>query len=132
MHFDFGDEPINSGEMVSIFCTVNKGDYPIDIIWLLNNQSIDVNNIRNNGISLLRTNKRISQLSIDSVHAEHAGNYECLAKNPAGFASLSAILLVNGLYYLHNNYFAIVFFSLALIINYPSAGRISFTSHYTV
>ncbi|XP_068899427.1 cell adhesion molecule Dscam1 isoform X22 [Tenebrio molitor] len=91
VHFDFGDEPVNSGEMVSILCTVNKGDYPIDISWFLNNVSAsDIH-----GISVLRTNKRIVQLSIDSVQAEHAGEFACVAKNPAGTATYSAVLHVN-------------------------------------
>lgn len=94
VHFDFGDEPVNSGEMVSILCTVNKGDYPIDISWFLNNVSAsDIH-----GISVLRTNKRIVQLSIDSVQAEHAGEFACVAKNPAGTATYSAVLHVNGIY----------------------------------
>lgn len=78
--------------MCSLFCTVNKGDFPIEITWKLNNHSIE----SYQGISILRTNKRISQLSIDSVQAEHAGEYTCVAKNPAGITHQSAVLHVNG------------------------------------
>lgn len=92
MPFDFGEEAINSDEMVSVFCTVNKGDFPIDIYWLLNNKSISTVH----GVNVLRTNKRISQLTIDSVQEEHAGVYSCLAKNSAGIASWSTVLKVNG------------------------------------
>lgn len=78
--------------MASVICTANKGDLPIEIFWFLNNVSVsDIH-----GINLLRTNKRISQLSIDSVEAEHAGEYICLAKNRAGLATYSAVLHVNG------------------------------------
>jgi hypothetical protein len=80
--------------MASLFCTVSKGDFPIAIVWTLSNRSIE----SFQGISVMRTNKRISQLSIDSVQAEHAGEYTCSAKNSAGTAHHSAILHVNGIF----------------------------------
>ncbi|XP_068899453.1 cell adhesion molecule Dscam1 isoform X45 [Tenebrio molitor] len=89
--FDFTDNPVNSEDMASLFCTVSKGDFPIAIVWTLSNRSIE----SFQGISVMRTNKRISQLSIDSVQAEHAGEYTCSAKNSAGTAHHSAILHVN-------------------------------------
>lgn len=90
--FEFTDNPVNSGDLVSILCAVSKGDPPLDISWLLNGR--DVSQV--DGISVIRTNKKISQLSIDSVQAEHSGEYSCFAKNSAGNASFSAILYVNG------------------------------------
>lgn len=78
--------------MASYFCTVHKGDLPINIAWTLNDRPVD--NI--NGISVLRTNKRISQLSIDDVRAEHSGNFTCIATNTAGTARYSTNLNVNG------------------------------------
>lgn len=85
--------------MTSIFCTVHKGDFPINITWLLNGELVG----KHHGISVLRTNKRISQLSIDSVNAELSGVYECIASNPAGIAKHSAHLHVNGTSPLNNN-----------------------------
>lgn len=90
--FEFGEEAINSGEMISLMCTVNKGDFPINITWFLNAQSVG----SHSGISVLRTNNRISQLSIESVREEHSGVYECVAGNLAGIARYSAHLHVNG------------------------------------
>lgn len=96
--FDFGEDDTNTDNMVSVICTVHKGDFPIDIYWTLNN--ITVNKI--DGISVMRTNKRISQLSIESVQADHAGEYTCHAKSSAGIATYSAMLHVNGiLSYIH-------------------------------
>lgn len=89
---EFSDNPINSDEMVSVSCIVAKGDFPIDIIWLLNGQVIE----NFPGISIVKTNKRISQLNIDSVQAEHAGEYTCLSKNSAGATSSATVLHVNG------------------------------------
>lgn len=78
--------------MSSLTCTVSKGDIPIKIFWILNGK--DVNSYE--GISVIRTNKRISQLSIDSASAEHSGEYVCVAENSAGKTSHSAALHVNG------------------------------------
>lgn len=90
---DFGEESVNAGDLASLTCSVHKGDLPIDIEWLHNNKSVT----DADGISLSRVNKKISTLSIDYVLAEHAGEYVCLAKNPAGSTSFSAFLNVNGI-----------------------------------
>lgn len=91
--FEFGEEKTNTDDMVSATCTVHKGDFPIDIYWTLNNITVD----KIHGITIMRTNKRISQLSIDSVQADHAGEYTCHAKNSAGISSHSTVLHVNGI-----------------------------------
>lgn len=91
-HFDFGSDPINSGDMVSVFCIVNKGDFPLGIQWTLNGRSVD----EIDGITVLRTSKRITQLNIESVQAEHSGKFVCSAENPAGKIENSAYLRVNG------------------------------------
>lgn len=73
-------------------CSVIKGDFPIEIIWKHNLRTIDPLD----GITIARTSKRSSQLSIDSAQAIHSGEYTCIAKNKAGEASFSAVLNVNG------------------------------------
>lgn len=78
--------------MASVMCTVHKGDFPINMSWTLNGRNLE----EIIGVNVLRTNKRISQLSIDSVDAAHAGEYICKAKNEAGVAEYSAYLRVNG------------------------------------
>lgn len=78
--------------MLSVMCTVHKGDFPIGIKWTLNKQPVK----EIDGINVMLTNKRISQLSIETVSAEHAGEYECVAKNAAGISSHKANLSVNG------------------------------------
>lgn len=90
--FDFGEEEINSMDMVSASCTVNKGDLPLKITWMRNNQSI----YSNDGISISRTNQRISILSIESVRDRHIGQYVCIAENSAGSVNYTASLWVNG------------------------------------
>lgn len=90
--FDFGDVPINSGEMTSATCSVSKGDLPLNITWIFNKQPIN----RIGGVTISLVNHRLSALSIESVQAEHAGNYTCIATNRAGTTSYSANLNVNG------------------------------------
>lgn len=93
-HFDFGDEALNPGDTASAQCTMNKGDYPAELIWLLNNKSVE----GVEGIYTNRIGKRISSLSIESVQAFHAGEYVCVASNVAGIASYKAYLAVNGIF----------------------------------
>lgn len=71
---------------------MSSGDLPIDMEWLFNGQPINFAS----GIAVLRGGKRTSVLTIDSVHAGHAGNYTCKAKNKAASSEYSAALIVNG------------------------------------
>lgn len=83
--------------MVSATCTVNKGDFPIDIIWIHSDFSGEERKlITNDGVVITRNNARISMLSIESVKARHRGNFTCIAANKAGKVSHSAILIING------------------------------------
>lgn len=90
--FDFGEDPINSGDVTSVLCTANKGDLPLNITWTLNGHSIN----KFKGVSVFQNNKRSSQLSIDFVQAEHSGTFTCTISNPAGFISHESVLRVNG------------------------------------
>lgn len=98
--FDFGEESINSMDMVSAHCTVNKGDLPIDIYWVRNGHKLFSND---DGIIISKTNKRISVLSIESVGDRHSGNYTCVAENLAGAYQHSAQLFVNGSSFINKN-----------------------------
>lgn len=89
--FDFGEESVNKDETVSAQCTISKGDSPLNITWSLNGKNIAIYD----GIAVINR-KRASFLTIDSVQAEHAGTYSCIATNLAGTANHSAELNVNG------------------------------------
>lgn len=80
-------------DMVSAYCTVNKGDLPIDIYWERNGHKL----FTNDGIVISKSNQRISVLSIESVRDRHSGNYTCVAANSAGVYRHSAQLFVNGI-----------------------------------
>lgn len=91
--FTFGDEPSNYGESASVQCSVIVGDFPLDIAWLLNGETITMDSV-----SKAKLSKRLSYLNIDSVSGEHAGNYSCVASNLAGAVEQMARLIVNGIY----------------------------------
>lgn len=91
LQFSFGDDPLNYGEMLSISCTIVKGDFPVNLTWTFDDKPLyhhtDVNIVND---------KRVSFLSIDKVTARHAGRYKCTAANAAGADSHTATLVVNG------------------------------------
>ena len=86
---------MNWGEQVSFICSVLKGDLPMKISWTLNKKPINVKSHK--GIVIMKTGKFISVLSIESVNANHAGNYSCIATNHAGHSELCTRLSVNGI-----------------------------------
>lgn len=93
--------------MISVTCTINKGDFPLTIKWTLNEKPVETIG----GISVMKTNKRISQLSIESIQAGHSGKYTCIASNLAGNASHSSFLNVNGTFYIfliHGSCFSMI------------------------
>lgn len=91
--FSFGDAPLNFGESASVQCTVSGGDLPMTVEWTLNGLPIPTYL----EVSTPKIGKRIHVLSIDSVKADHAGNYSCVATNQAGMAEFTAPLIVIGL-----------------------------------
>lgn len=90
--FSFGEEPMNFEEPVSVTCTISGGDLPINVIWTLNRVPIEPSM----GILTEKRGKRIYALTIESVKAEHAGNFTCLAENIAGITEHTSQLVVNG------------------------------------
>lgn len=89
--FDFGENSVNSGDVVSLQCMISKGDFPLNITWLHNNKSAE-----EHGILVSKIGNKVSSLTIESVGEEHTGLYTCLVQNGAGFARYSVELHVNG------------------------------------
>ena len=79
--------------MLSISCTIIKGDLPVEFVWTFNEKVIPLDS---SDVSIV-VSKRVSFLSIDSVAAKHAGKYKCIATNRAGSDSHIAVLAVNGI-----------------------------------
>ncbi|XP_076390063.1 Down syndrome cell adhesion molecule 1 isoform X37 [Megachile rotundata] len=91
--FMFGDEPASWGELISVTCSVTKGDQPLEISWAFNGTPIDSQH--GSDVVIASTNKKNSVLTIESVAARHAGEYTCSASNRAGATTHSAQLTVN-------------------------------------
>lgn len=91
--FSFGTDPIQSEQPASVQCIVLSGDLPLTITWELNGATLSSSDV----ISIAKSGHRISTLAIESVSARLAGNYTCVARNQAGFASQTSELRVNGL-----------------------------------
>ena len=74
-------------------CAVNQGDRPLSITWSLKGDII------NSDPTLTTTmiGTQTSILMISSVDYTHSGEYTCRAENPAGIATHSAELKVNGM-----------------------------------
>ena len=90
--FAFDKGPAKSGQDITITCTVSDGDLPLKINWLLNKRPIE----EFSTISTAMFGKRNMVLNIESVTAEHSGNYTCEASNKAGSVSYSTDLRVYG------------------------------------
>uniref|UniRef100_A0A182NC81 Down syndrome cell adhesion molecule n=1 Tax=Anopheles dirus TaxID=7168 RepID=A0A182NC81_9DIPT len=90
MPFDFGEDPFDIYSTATVSCAVTKGDSPIEISWYFNSYRLHTND----GVLITPGGQRVSMLSIESVQPRHAGNYTCIAKNPAGIANHSAELMV--------------------------------------
>ncbi|XP_070069174.1 cell adhesion molecule Dscam1 isoform X1 [Drosophila takahashii] len=89
--FEFGDEPANFGDSVTVQCTISKGDQPVDITWLFNDYAIN----EYHGVTTSKIGKKVNVLTIDSVNGNNAGNYTCRARNKAQMVEYTAALIVN-------------------------------------
>lgn len=104
--FSFGDDELNLYDTISATCTVSKGDKNNLEIWWTVIEADDPNSVEkilnSNDEIEIRTNKKISMMSIDSVKARHRGNFSCHAKNRAGEVSVTAQLAINGDSYINS------------------------------
>lgn len=92
---------MNFGESASVQCTISGGDLPMEVKWHFNGAEIP----KYLEVSTSKMGKRINVLLIESVKADHAGNYSCIAKNQAGTVEHTAPLIVIGLFFLCGYFF---------------------------
>ena len=90
--FSFGDKSINQGRTAQLMCAVDTGDRPLSITWSLKGDIINSDRT----LTTTMIGQQTSILMISSVDYQHSGTYTCRAKNPAGVATHSAELKVNG------------------------------------
>ncbi|XP_029175730.1 Down syndrome cell adhesion molecule-like protein Dscam2 isoform X16 [Nylanderia fulva] len=87
----FAFDEANSGDLIIVHCAVVKGDTPISLKWLFEGRHLEVGD----GVGITALGDRVSALTIPAVRGDHAGEYACVADNPAGSARHSAHLKVN-------------------------------------
>ncbi len=81
-------------------CSVNKGDLPIQITWILTDNSGQEKILTtDDGIVITRSNPRSSMLSIEQVKPHHRGNFTCRVSNRGGKTQYSTYLHINGFYF---------------------------------
>lgn len=83
---------MNSGDLIIVHCAVVKGDSPISVRWFFEGRHLEIGD----GVHITAMGDRVSALTIPAVRGDHAGEYACVADNPAGQAKHSAHLKVNG------------------------------------
>ena len=91
--FSFPSDIVDEGSYVQVMCSVVKGDEPLKITWHL--QGAVVSSEPSLTTTMLGT--RSSILTITNVGYRHAGEYACMAQNPAGAVTHSAELRVKGM-----------------------------------
>lgn len=90
--FSFGEVAMNSGQVVTVPCSVVEGDHPLQLRWLFDGEPIKPRS----GVTVFNIGERSAILSIPSVAHNHAGNYTCTTENAAGSDSHSSMLIING------------------------------------
>lgn len=97
--FAVTDEPLHLGDYFQLTCAVVHGDFPYNITWYFNDEPIT----HFEGVTILMHGKRSGSLNIDSVSAQHSGNYTCIGSNRAGRASITTTLSIRGLCIISHN-----------------------------
>jgi hypothetical protein len=90
--FSFGSEVVDEGAYAQLMCVVSHGDEPISLSWSLKGDEISSEPT----LTTSAIGTRTSILIINAVGSRHVGEYTCQARNPAGVATYSTYLKVNG------------------------------------
>jgi len=91
--FTLGDG-YHEGGRVGWQCFITKGDGPLTIEWLKNNQSLDLASAPS--LSVTYQNEYSSSVLIESIRLAHEGNYTCRATNPVATVEHTVTLTVLG------------------------------------
>ena len=85
---------LQSGDRLSLTCSAFKGSRPITFSWL--NKDNSSSSSRPPQSKPIQIDEFTSILTFSTLSPSDAGTYTCLAENPAGSASHSAVLEING------------------------------------
>ena len=117
---DFGADTFEAGDIAQAHCLVRKGDRPLTISWLRNDEYI----VSNGDLTINNMGGRTSIITLDPVGSAHAGIYACQVVNAAGTSISRTSLSVNG-YFLKIASYQLLLFFVSLLLNVPpsSAGK---------
>ena len=90
--FSFGSDTIDQGRFAQLTCVISHGDRPLSITWSLKGDIVSSDDT----MTTTMIGQQTSLLMISSVDYQHSGTYTCRAENPAGIATYSTNLRVNG------------------------------------
>lgn len=96
------DEKIRSGESIQLNCHVSKGDKPLELNWLFNDDELS----SELSVTTTKLGSSSSVLTIGAVSAAHTGKYTCIATNRIGSYNYSTNINVDGTRFYFNKSFA--------------------------
>lgn len=84
------------GDTLQLTCVVSSNaDLPIQLTWAF--QGTDTAKQKQDGVSIMKMGSKGSVLIIESLQADHSGNYTCRASNNAGTDEYTTTVVVNGM-----------------------------------
>lgn len=88
------DPTLRLAERLTLTCAVTKGDLPLTINWMINDDPA----MNNERVKIMLVNAYTSILTIDSLQLGHSGNYSCIVQNEADRVSQSQLVIIQGIY----------------------------------
>lgn len=101
------DEKVRSGDSIQLNCHVSKGDKPLELNWLFNDDELS----SELAVTTTKLGSSSSVLTISTVSAAHTGQYTCIASNRIGSYNYSTYIHVDGTIF-------VVFLSFVLLVVY--------------
>lgn len=86
------DEKVRSGDSIQLNCHVSKGDKPLELNWLFNDDELS----SELAMTTTKLGSSSSVLTISTVSAAHTGKYTCIASNRIGSYNYSTYINVDG------------------------------------
>lgn len=96
------DEKVRSGDSIQLNCHVSKGDKPLELNWLFNDEELS----SELSVTTTKLGSSSSVLTISTVSAAHTGKYTCIASNRIGSYDYSTYINVDGTHFNFNKSFA--------------------------
>ncbi|KAL4143242.1 hypothetical protein QTP88_005598 [Uroleucon formosanum] len=85
------DEKVRSGDSIQLNCHVSKGDKPLELNWLFNDDELS----SELSVTTTKLGSSSSVLTIGTVSAAHTGKYTCIASNRIGSYNYSTYINVD-------------------------------------